>query len=118
MTIIAKAIDLIASGGSAPPLIVIVVTVFEGHLLPTMNVNLTPEMAEFVSEELASGDYASASELVRDALRALRRDRDAEHLKIEILRRRLDAGIRQAERGEFSTRSVEEIAGAVLAEKD
>ena len=33
-----------------------------------MNVNLTQEMADFVSSELASGDYASASELVREAL--------------------------------------------------
>ena len=29
--------------------------------MPTMNVSLTPEMAEFVSHEMASGDYASAS---------------------------------------------------------
>lgn len=84
--------------------------------MPTMNVNLTPEMAEFVSDELDSGDYASASELVRDALRALRRDRDIEREKIEILRRKLDIGIEQAERREFSTRSVEEIAASVLSE--
>jgi hypothetical protein len=32
--------------------------------MPTMNVNLTPEMAQFVSEEIASGDYASAARLV------------------------------------------------------
>ena len=84
--------------------------------MPTMNVNLTPEMAEFVSDELGSGDYASASELVRDALRALRRDRDIEREKIEILRRKLDIGIQQAERREFSTRSVDEIAAGVLSE--
>ncbi|UXN59497.1 type II toxin-antitoxin system ParD family antitoxin [Phyllobacterium zundukense] len=84
--------------------------------MPTMNVNLTPEMAEFVSTELNSGDYASASELVRDALRALRRDRDIEREKIEILRRKLDVGIGQADRRDFSSRSIEEIAASVLSE--
>jgi antitoxin ParD1/3/4 len=86
--------------------------------LPTMNVNLTREMTEFVASELASGDYASASELVREALRSLRRDRESENQKLEILRRKLDLSIAQAERGEFSSRSVMEIAAAVLAEED
>ena len=86
--------------------------------MPTMNVNLTPEMADFVSRELSSGDYASASELVRDALRILRRDRDVEAQKVEILRRKLDVGLEQAERGEFSSRSVAEIAASVLAESE
>jgi antitoxin ParD1/3/4 len=86
--------------------------------LPTMNVNLTREMTEFVASELASGDYASASELVRDALRSLRRDREFENQKLEILRRKLDLGIAQAERGEFSSRRVMDIAAAVLAEED
>lgn len=86
--------------------------------MPTMNVNLTPEMAEFVRDELASGDYASASELVRDALRALRRDREFESQKLEILRRRLDIGIAQAEASEFSSLSIMDIAAGVLAEKD
>ncbi len=81
--------------------------------MPTMNVNLTPEMAEYVSSELASGDYASASELVREALRSLRRDRDLETQKLALLKRELEIGIREAERGEFSTRSVDDIAAAV-----
>jgi antitoxin ParD1/3/4 len=81
--------------------------------MPTMNVNLTPEMAEYVSSELASGDYASASELVREALRSLRRDRDLETRKLALLKEEIEIGIREAERGEFSTRSVDDIAAAV-----
>lgn len=81
--------------------------------MPTMNVNLTPEMAEYVSSELASGDYASASELVREALRSLRRDRDLETQKLALLKQELEIGILEAERGEFSTRSVDDIAAAV-----
>ena len=85
--------------------------------MPTMNVNLTPEMAQFVSEEVASGDYASASELVRDALRLLKRDRDKEAEKLEILRREIGLGIEQAERGEFSEDSVEDIAARIRADR-
>lgn len=83
----------------------------------TMNVNLTQEMADFVESELASGDYASASELVRDALRILRRDREIDSEKTEISRRAIDHAISQAERGEFSERSVMDIAESALREK-
>lgn len=85
--------------------------------MPTMNVNLTQEMADFVESQLASGDYVTASELVRDALRILRRDREIESEKTEILRRAIDQAISQAERGEFSGRSVTEIVESVLREK-
>jgi antitoxin ParD1/3/4 len=83
-----------------------------------MNLNLTREMADFVSGEVASGHYASASELVCEALRSLRRDREVERQELEILRRKLDRGIAQAEGAEFSTRTVTEIAAAVLAEEE
>jgi antitoxin ParD1/3/4 len=86
--------------------------------MPTLNINITQEMADFVQAELSSGDYASASELVRDALRALRRDRELEDQKLEALRKRLEIGIAQAKAGEFSTLSVQDIAAAVLAETE
>ena len=86
--------------------------------MPTMNVNLTDEIADFVANELATGDYASGSELVRDALRLLRRDRDIENEKAEILRREVRMAIAQAERGEFSTLTVDEIAERVLREAE
>lgn len=44
-----------------------------------MSITLPNEMAEFVREKVASGDYASDSEVLRDALRVLReRDRAVE----------------------------------------
>ena len=84
--------------------------------MPTMNVRLTPEMAEFVEKELATGDYATASELVRDALRVLRRDRDLEKEKTEILRQAIDHALVHAQQGQFSQRGVMEIAESVLKE--
>lgn len=86
--------------------------------MPTMNVSLTPEMADFVAEELASGDYATASEIVRDGLRLLRRAREIDREKLEILRLEIRRAEEQAAKGEFSDRSVAEIARAVLAEQD
>ncbi|GJH22680.1 type II toxin-antitoxin system ParD family antitoxin [Caballeronia novacaledonica] len=44
-----------------------------------MSITLPNEMAEFVREKVARGDYASDSEVLRDALRLLReRDRAVE----------------------------------------
>lgn len=82
--------------------------------MPTMNVNLTPEMAAYVASEIATGDYVSSSELVRDALRLLRFERDVEREKLAVLRREIDIGITEADRGEFSERTVKEIAEAVM----
>jgi antitoxin ParD1/3/4 len=45
--------------------------------MSTMNVSLPAELAEFVEREVASGEYGTASEVVRDGLRLLRRDREA-----------------------------------------
>ena len=43
-----------------------------------MNVSLTPELEALVQEKVATGRYASASEVVREALRLLeQRDRAA-----------------------------------------
>jgi antitoxin ParD1/3/4 len=39
-----------------------------------LNVSLTPELVTFIAEQVASGRYASASEVVRAALRCLERE--------------------------------------------
>ena len=82
--------------------------------MPTMNVSLTSEMVKFVDDEVASGDYVSASEVVRDALRALKHDRDVEDVKLQLLREAVDIGLQEADEGKFSDRSIEEIGQDVL----
>jgi len=86
--------------------------------MPTMNVSLTAEMIEFVDSQVASGDYVSASEVVRDALRVLRHDRQNETLKLRLLRDEIALGLEDAEADRFSSRSVSEIAQSVLDEGD
>ncbi|WP_235911609.1 type II toxin-antitoxin system ParD family antitoxin [Mesorhizobium xinjiangense] len=84
----------------------------------TMNVSLTKDIAEFVNGEVATGDYVSASEVVRDALRLLKRDRDLEDERAAMLRAAVDIGLTQANRREFSQRTVEQIAEDVLSDAE
>jgi antitoxin ParD1/3/4 len=84
--------------------------------MPTMNVNLTPALADFVEHEVQSGVYQSASELVRDALRLLRREKEQHELRLSQLRHEVGRGADQADAGEFATGSLDEIAADVLSE--
>jgi antitoxin ParD1/3/4 len=52
-----------------------------------VSIALTPEMLAVVREAVASGEYASSSEVVREALRDWKRRRTLEQKDIEELRR-------------------------------
>ncbi|MBB6250897.1 type II toxin-antitoxin system ParD family antitoxin [Nitrospirillum iridis] len=77
--------------------------------MPTMNVSLSNEFIEFVEGEIATGEYGTASEVVRDALRLLRRQRAAHEEKLAILRREITIGWDEADAGQFSDKSVLDI---------
>jgi antitoxin ParD1/3/4 len=62
-----------------------------------MNVSLTPELEEIVNNEIKSGEYKSASEVLREGLRLLRLRRE----NIAALRREIQIGIDELERGEY-----------------
>jgi antitoxin ParD1/3/4 len=81
--------------------------------MPTMNVSLSAELAAFVEDEIASGEYGTASEVVRDGLRRLLHDREVRQERAAILRREVGRGLEQASAGDFSGRSVADIAAAV-----
>lgn len=51
-----------------------------------MNVSLTKKQEEYIAQEIASGDFQNASELVRDALRLhqVYRQKVIEDLRLEI----------------------------------
>jgi antitoxin ParD1/3/4 len=74
-----------------------------------MNVSLTPQMVKFVEEQVASGDYQSASEVVRSGLRLLQEQKRERQVKLEALRREIAVGIAQADRGELVPLDVDEI---------
>ena len=51
-----------------------------------MNLSLTPQLEIFVRECAESGDYNSASEVVREAIRLLKRTTEERAIKLQHLR--------------------------------
>jgi antitoxin ParD1/3/4 len=85
--------------------------------MPTMNVSLPAALAEFVEKEVASGNYSTASEVVRDGLRMLREERAVYEEKLAILRREIQIGLDDVAAGRFSDRSVMDILADIEAEE-
>ena len=65
--------------------------------MATTSLSLGEHWEVFIKNEIASGRYSSASEVVRDALRNLE-DRKS---KLQALRAHLAEGEQQAKRGDF-----------------
>lgn len=58
-----------------------------------VSVALTPEMATMIREVVETGEYASASEVMREALRGWKQHRMERAQAVEALGRMWDAGI-------------------------
>ena len=67
-----------------------------------MNFSLTPSLEQFVRDRADSGDYNNASEVVREAIRLLRRVEEQRALKLERLRAAIREGDEALARGEFT----------------
>ena len=65
--------------------------------MATTSLSLGEHWEVFIKNEVSSGRYGSASEVVRDALRALEERKS----KLEALRSHLSEGAKQAANGEF-----------------
>ncbi|MER9654936.1 type II toxin-antitoxin system ParD family antitoxin [Mesorhizobium sp. M0152] len=57
------------------------------------SITLSPELARAVDDVVAAGEYASASEVIRDALRQWKDRRDLLGYTVEELRRLVQEGI-------------------------
>lgn len=66
-----------------------------------MNVNLGTVFDQFVADLLASGEYQTQSEIVREALRLLKEREELKRLRIAEIRKAIAIGSAEAERGEF-----------------
>jgi antitoxin ParD1/3/4 len=66
----------------------------------SMNVSLTSELHRYVQSRVRSGQYASASEVVREGLRMLQQHDADRKVAVAELRRQIAAGEQAAERGE------------------
>jgi antitoxin ParD1/3/4 len=71
--------------------------------MPTKNVNLSPQQADFVQRSIRAGQYRNASEVVRAGLRMLEHQSHQDKLKIDALRRVANSAFEQFDKGEFVT---------------
>lgn len=67
-----------------------------------MNVSLTQELEALVAQKVRSGLYASASEVIREALRLLQEREQMRGARLDELRKEIAVGIAQAQRGDVS----------------
>lgn len=84
-----------------------------------VSVALTPEMAAEMRNVVASGEYASASEVMRDALREWKQRRAERAQAIQELGRQWDAGIASgpASDGEVAFARMRARLGSNLADR-
>ena len=77
--------------------------------MATTSLSLGPHWEQFIREQVATGRYGSASEVVRAGLREL----EERHRKLDALRTHLGEGLAQANRGEFvGSFDIEEVIEA------
>ena len=65
-----------------------------------MNVSLTPELESLVQSKVQSGRYQSASEVIREGLRLLEHQDHLREMQLAEVRRKIQTGIDQLDRGE------------------
>lgn len=77
--------------------------------MTSRNISLTDHHDTLIDTKVQSGEYANASEVVREGLRLIEeRDRELA-ARVEGIRTRVAVGLEQAERGEFVEGTVDEI---------
>ena len=81
-----------------------------------MNFSLTPSLEQFVRDRAHSGDYNNASEVVREAIRLLKRVEEQRALKMERLRGAIREGDEALEKGEFIELNADEELDALFAD--
>ncbi len=58
-----------------------------------MNINLTPQLEEFVQGKVATGQYNNASEVLREALRLLIQQEEERNARLAWLRTAIQQGL-------------------------
>lgn len=82
-----------------------------------MNVSLTPELEQLIHKKVETGLYLSASEVVREALRLLEERDKLQAMKFEEVRREIQIGIDQADRGRVAPLDVQESLAKVRSRR-
>lgn len=83
-----------------------------------MNVSLTKELEQLVSDKVRSGRYLSASEVIREALRLLEERDHLQQLRLEELRKEIRKGLDSGPARPFDVKALKaRVRRAVAAEK-
>ena len=72
------------------------------------NIALTPQLASWVDELVQAGEYSSASEVMRDGLRALQERRERRVAELAEIQARIAKSLDQTDRSEFAEGGGEE----------
>jgi len=65
-----------------------------------MNVSLTPQLEKFINKQVKTGQYQTASEVVREALRLMAEHKQSRAEKLRRLRKELHSAFEEIERGD------------------
>ncbi len=84
--------------------------------MPTRNVNLTEHYDCFVQEQIASGRYKNASEVMRAGLRLLESQTTEEQEKLQLLRSLAAEGFDEIDQGKgISLRNETQLRGRIAS---
>ncbi len=82
-----------------------------------MDVFLTPELDEFVTEKAQCGLYSSASEMICEGLRLLTELEELRRIRLQELKPEISIGVKQLENGQGETyKSASALIDRVKAE--
>ena len=74
-----------------------------------LTITLPADMTALIKNAVAAGEYASTSEIIREALRDWEVKAEVRRRKLEALRAHIDEGIRDADEGRLHEFNLEEI---------
>ncbi len=78
-----------------------------------MNVSLSNTFEQYINEQISTGKFNNASEVVRDALRIKMQKDEVHSAKLEALRSDINKACEQIERGEYSEFDPQEMLNRV-----
>ena len=84
--------------------------------MPTRNINLTEHYDRFVEEQLNSGRFSNASEVLRAGLNLLEKQNREEEEKLRVLKALVAEGLEALERGEYTVLNGEEELTEFIAQ--
>lgn len=82
-----------------------------------MEIALTPDLEDLIARQVDQGNYPSAGEVVRDALRLLGEQLETRAKRLEALRREVEEGLADLDSGDFEEyENLDDLAGAIKAQ--